>query len=115
MVVEKNRPPAYWPSDTGGVVFDDLVISYAPNLPPVLRNISFEVGPREKVGIVSPGSLGDDVMVLMTADGRSGEREVGRVRWLCRFSDSTSRLLVVSCTSFIFARLIYGTHSLLQD
>ena len=40
---------------------NDLVIKYAPTLPAVLHSVSFEVKPREKVGLLGrtgKGSLG---------------------------------------------------------
>ena len=51
-IVEKNRPPAYWPSSSGELVVEDLVVQYAPNLPAVLHNVSFVVRPSEKIGVV---------------------------------------------------------------
>lgn len=51
-VIENNRPPAYWPSDTGELVVEDLVVQYAPQLPAVLRNLTFTVKPSEKIGVV---------------------------------------------------------------
>ena len=51
-VIEKSRPPAYWPSDTGELVVENLVVQYAPQLPAALHNLSFTVKPSEKVGVV---------------------------------------------------------------
>ena len=45
-------PPAHWPSSVGGIAVQNLVIRYAPHLPPVLKNISFDIKPREKIGVV---------------------------------------------------------------
>ncbi|KAG8938397.1 hypothetical protein FRC00_000189, partial [Tulasnella sp. 408] len=52
-------PPAYWPTSNGGIEVEpahlgkqNLVIKYSPNLPAVLKGISFEVRPREKIGVV---------------------------------------------------------------
>ena len=52
-VIEKSRPPAYWPSDTGELVVENLVVQYAPQLPPALRDLTFTVKPSEKIGVVS--------------------------------------------------------------
>lgn len=52
-IIEKNRPPAYWPSSSGELVVEDLAVQYAPKLPAVLHNISFTVKPSEKIGVVS--------------------------------------------------------------
>ncbi|KAJ7104459.1 multidrug resistance-associated ABC transporter [Mycena belliarum] len=42
------RPPASWPS-TGAIRCENLVIRYAPELPPVLHNLTFEINPGEKL------------------------------------------------------------------
>jgi hypothetical protein len=51
-IIEDNRPPAYWPSSSGGLHVQDLQVQYAPDLPMVLKHISFDVQPSEKIGIV---------------------------------------------------------------
>ena len=40
-VIESSRPPAYWPSSESenSVVIEDLVVKYAPELPPVLTRL----------------------------------------------------------------------------
>ncbi|KAG6842469.1 hypothetical protein C0991_007599 [Blastosporella zonata] len=50
-IIEKTRPPAYWPSSSGDLRVDHLVVRYAPHLPPVLKNLSFTVKPSEKIGV----------------------------------------------------------------
>lgn len=52
-VIDKSRPPAYWPSSNGELVIENLVVRYAPDLPDILRGLSCVVKPSEKVGIVS--------------------------------------------------------------
>ena len=56
-VIDDKRPPAYWPSDDGPLVVEDLVVRYADNLPPVLNGVSFTAHPGEKVGVVSTHAL----------------------------------------------------------
>ena len=51
-IIPDHRPPAYWPSSSGGIVVEDLVVRYAPNLPEVLKGLSFSLSPAEKIGIV---------------------------------------------------------------
>lgn len=51
-IIEKSRPPAYWPSTSGELVVENLVVQYAPKLPAVLHNLSFVVRPSEKIGVV---------------------------------------------------------------
>ena len=52
LIVEGKRPPAYWPTSSGELRVENLVIRYAPDLPPVLKGISFRVKPGEKIGVV---------------------------------------------------------------
>lgn len=52
-IIENSRPPAYWPSSSGELVVDGLVVQYAPHLPPALKDTGFIVRPAEKVGVVS--------------------------------------------------------------
>lgn len=48
-------PPSDWPA-RGGIVFDNVSMTYRSDLPPVLTDLSFEAAPAEKIGIV--GALG---------------------------------------------------------
>ncbi|KAG8934657.1 hypothetical protein FRC02_009484 [Tulasnella sp. 418] len=57
-------PPAYWPSSSGGIAVEDLVIKYAPHLPQVLKGVSFEIKPREKVGVVGRTGSGKAIPAL---------------------------------------------------
>lgn len=66
------EPPAYWPSRDGSVVVSNLTCKYAPQLEPVLKDVSFTIGPKEKIGICG-----------RTGSGKSSEfsrRRVHRAR-----------------------------------
>lgn len=52
-IIQDSRPPAYWPSSSGQLVVNELVVQYAPHLAPALKSISFVVKPAEKIGVVS--------------------------------------------------------------
>ena len=56
-------PPPDWPSE-GAMVFDDVVASYRPDLPPVLRGLSFAVKARQKVGVVGRTGAGKSSLFL---------------------------------------------------
>ncbi|EGO00623.1 hypothetical protein SERLA73DRAFT_104969 [Serpula lacrymans var. lacrymans S7.3] len=77
-VIESNRPPAYWPSSSNTeslVSVEDLVIRYAPDLPPVLHGISFTLKARERVGILGRTGSGKSTLamsVLRFVDPYSG-------------------------------------------
>ncbi|KAK7051247.1 hypothetical protein VNI00_004747 [Paramarasmius palmivorus] len=70
------RPPGTWPGE-GRVVFNNVVLKYRPELPPVLRGISMDVKAGEKIGIV--GRTGAGKSSLMTAIYRLVELSEGSI------------------------------------
>ncbi|KAF3782031.1 ABC transporter C family member 2 [Nymphaea thermarum] len=75
-VVESNRPPPGWPA-LGTIKFEDVVLRYRPELPPVLHGLSFTVLQSEKVGIV--GRTGAGKSSMLNALFRIVELEQGRI------------------------------------
>jgi len=71
-----NDPPACWP-ENGEIKFMEVELSYREGLPLVLKGISFEVKPGEKVGIV--GRTGAGKSSLMQALFRVVELQSGRI------------------------------------
>jgi ABC-type multidrug transport system fused ATPase/permease subunit len=76
-VIEENRPPAAWPSNKGGIRFENVVLRYDPSLDPVLRGVSFEIFPGEKIGIV--GRTGAGKSSMATALLRFAELSEGKI------------------------------------
>lgn len=75
-VIESSRPPPGWPS-SGVIKFQDVVLRYRPELPPVLHGISFTIAGSEKVGIV--GRTGAGKSSMLNALFRIVELESGRI------------------------------------
>lgn len=59
-----KKPPASWPED-GGVVFDRLSLRYFPTTDAdrVLKELEFEIKPREKIGIVGRTGAGKSSLI----------------------------------------------------
>ncbi|KAJ3054695.1 hypothetical protein HK097_001102 [Rhizophlyctis rosea] len=60
---EYNKPPQDWPQQ-GQIAFDHYSTRYREGLDLVLRNISFSVKPREKIGIVGRTGAGKSSLTL---------------------------------------------------
>ncbi|KAI1500567.1 hypothetical protein F5X99DRAFT_234366 [Biscogniauxia marginata] len=73
---EKNRPPQNWPAH-GGVEFIGYTTRYRKELDPVLKDITFKIHPREKVGIVGRTGAGKSSLTL--AIFRALEAETGKI------------------------------------
>ncbi|KAJ2492865.1 Transporter of the ATP-binding cassette (ABC) [Coemansia sp. RSA 2050] len=63
VTIPDRVPPAAWPNE-GRISVEDLVLKYAENLPPVIKGISFEVKPCEKIGIVGRTGAGKSTLTL---------------------------------------------------
>ncbi|XP_073003248.1 ABC transporter C family member 2-like [Typha latifolia] len=75
-VMESNRPPPGWPSP-GSIKFENVVLRYRPELPPVLHGISFTIEGSEKIGIV--GRTGAGKSSMLNALFRIVELEQGKI------------------------------------
>lgn len=75
-IIECSRPPPGWPS-AGSIRFENVVLRYRPELPPVLHGISFTIPPSDKVGVV--GRTGAGKSSMFNALFRLVEPERGRI------------------------------------
>ncbi|EDN10434.1 hypothetical protein HCAG_06237 [Histoplasma mississippiense (nom. inval.)] len=55
--------PAAWPTE-GRLEVSDLVVAYAPDLPPVLKGLSFKVEKNQRVGVVGRTGAGKSSLTL---------------------------------------------------
>lgn len=98
--------PAAWPTK-GAIVVKDLQVSYAPDLPMVLKSLSFEVAPRQRVGIV--GRTGSGKSSLTLAIFRFLEAQAGSVTIdgidlsKIKLSDLRSRLAIIPQDPVLFS------------
>lgn len=57
-----KKPNAEWPPE-GKIEFKNVFLRYAPLEPPVLKNLSFVILPREKIGIVGRTGAGKSSLI----------------------------------------------------
>ena len=58
------RPPAWWPSFSGDLVFDNVTIKYAPHLDPALSKVSFTVKGGSKTAVIGRTGSGKSTLAL---------------------------------------------------
>lgn len=76
-IVDGKRPPASWPSSVGGISIDNLTIRYAPNLPAVIKSLSVEFAPRQRIGLI--GRTGSGKSTFATSLLRFVEPSEGKI------------------------------------
>ncbi|EWM27872.1 multidrug resistance-associated protein 1-like isoform 1 [Nannochloropsis gaditana] len=77
-LIEGKRPPPGWPQ-AGKVAIKNLCLSYRPGLPLVLRNLSLDINPGERIGIVGRTGAGKSSLLLALlrlVEAESGSIEV---------------------------------------
>lgn len=91
-------PPATWPT-SGAISIEDLSISYAPHLSPVIRNMSLKIRHGERIGVVGRTGAGKSTLALALfrfLEPRSGKIEIDGLDTSCiPLSDLRSRLAII--------------------
>ncbi|KAF5764679.1 putative ABC-type xenobiotic transporter [Helianthus annuus] len=75
-IIEDNRPPPGWPA-SGSIKFENVVLRYRLELPPVLHDLTFFIPSSDKIGIV--GRTGAGKSSIINALFRIVELESGRI------------------------------------
>ncbi|KAK0748030.1 P-loop containing nucleoside triphosphate hydrolase protein [Apiosordaria backusii] len=102
-------PPAAWP--TGGrIEVDDLVVGYAPDLPPVLKGLKFSVDRNERVGVVGRTGAGKSSLTLALfrfLEARSGSIYIDGIDISkIKLHDLRSRLAIIPQDPVLFSGTI---------
>ncbi|KAK0716025.1 ATP-dependent bile acid permease [Lasiosphaeris hirsuta] len=104
-----EKPPAAWPTQ-GRIEVNDLVVAYAPHLPPVLKSLSFQINPAERIGVVGRTGAGKSSLTLALfrfIEPRSGSiyidgLDISKVT----LSDLRSRLAIIPQDPVLFSGTI---------
>ncbi|KAJ5308949.1 hypothetical protein PENANT_c020G05925 [Penicillium antarcticum] len=98
--------PAAWPTE-GRLEVNDLVVGYAPDLPPVLNGLSFAVEKNQRVGVVGRTGAGKSSLTLALfrfLEARSGQiiidgLDVSKIK----LHDLRSRLAIIPQDPVLFS------------
>ncbi|ERT02813.1 hypothetical protein HMPREF1624_01115 [Sporothrix schenckii ATCC 58251] len=98
--------PAAWPTK-GHIEVENLTVSYGPSLPPVLKELNFEVQPGERIGVV--GRTGAGKSTLAAVFFRLLESQEGTIRIdnidisTLKLDQLRSRLAIIPQDPFLFS------------
>ena len=98
--------PAGWPTK-GHIEVENLTVSYGPALPPVLKELNFEVQPGERIGVV--GRTGAGKSTLAAVFFRLLEAQEGTIRIdnidisTLQLDQLRSRLSIIPQDPFLFS------------
>ncbi|KKK21636.1 hypothetical protein ARAM_005251 [Aspergillus rambellii] len=101
-----TSPPAAWPTE-GQLEVEDLVVSYAPELPPVLNGLSFTVTKHQRVGIVGRTGAGKSSLALALfrfLEARQGHIYIDGIDvFKIKLHDLRSRLAIIPQDPVLFS------------
>lgn len=104
-----QSPPAAWPTE-GRIEVNDLVVAYAPDLPPVLKGLTFSVNRNERVGVVGRTGAGKSSLTLALfrfLEARSGSIYIdGLDVSQIKLHDLRSRLAIIPQDPVLFSGTI---------
>ncbi|KAF7537646.1 hypothetical protein G7054_g3519 [Neopestalotiopsis clavispora] len=104
--LEGEKPPAAWPTE-GRVEVDNLVVSYAADLSPVLKGLTFSVNRNERIGVVGRTGAGKSSLTLALfrfLEARSGSIYVDGIDISkIRLHDLRSRLAIIPQDPVLFS------------
>ncbi|KAK0632070.1 hypothetical protein B0T14DRAFT_20538 [Immersiella caudata] len=104
--LDGKKPPAAWPTQ-GRIEVDELVVSYASDLPPVLKNLTFSVESNERVGVVGRTGAGKSSLTLALfrfLEARSGSIHIdGQDISKINLHDLRSRLAIIPQDPVLFS------------
>ncbi len=98
--------PAAWPAE-GNLEVNDLVVSYAPDLPPVLKGLTFRVAKNQRIGVVGRTGAGKSSLTLALfrfLEAKSGSIHIDGVDISkIKLYDLRSRLAIIPQDPVLFS------------
>jgi ABC-type multidrug transport system fused ATPase/permease subunit len=98
--------PAAWPTK-GELEVNDLVVAYAPDLPPVLKGLTFSVSQNQRVGVVGRTGAGKSSLTLALfrfLEARSGSIHIDDIDIsTIKLYDLRSRLAIIPQDPVLFS------------
>ncbi|KAL2439061.1 Pleiotropic ABC efflux transporter of multiple drugs YBT1 [Exophiala dermatitidis] len=98
--------PAAWPTE-GKLEVHDLVVAYAPDLPPVLKGVTFSVSSNQRVGVVGRTGAGKSSLTLALfrfLEAQSGKIVIDGIDIsTIKLSDLRSRLAIIPQDPVLFS------------
>ncbi|OQU94778.1 ABC transporter transmembrane domain-containing protein [Cladophialophora immunda] len=98
--------PAAWPTE-GNLEVNDLVVGYAPDLPPVLKGLTFSVTKNQRIGVVGRTGAGKSSLTLALfrfLEARSGTIYIDGVDISkIKLYDLRSRLAIIPQDPVLFS------------
>jgi ABC-type multidrug transport system fused ATPase/permease subunit len=99
-------PSAAWPTE-GRVEVNDLVVSYADDLPPVLKGLTFSINRNERIGVIGRTGAGKSSLTLALfrfVEARSGSILIDGVDISkIKLHDLRSRLAIIPQDPVLFS------------
>ncbi|KAH6853494.1 P-loop containing nucleoside triphosphate hydrolase protein [Chaetomium sp. MPI-CAGE-AT-0009] len=104
--LDGKSAPAAWPTE-GRIEVNDLVVAYAPDLPPVLKGLTFSINRNERIGVVGRTGAGKSSLTLALfrfLEARSGSVHIdGLDISKIKLHDLRSRLAIIPQDPVLFS------------
>ncbi|CAK7235753.1 hypothetical protein SBRCBS47491_009404 [Sporothrix bragantina] len=98
--------PAAWPTK-GHIEVENLTVSYGPSLPPVLKELNFEVQPGERIGVVGRTGAGKSTLAAVffrLLEAREGTIRIDNIDIsTLQLDQLRSRLAIIPQDPFLFS------------
>lgn len=98
--------PAAWPTN-GNIEFEKFTVSYAPDLPPVLKDLSLLINANERIGVVGRTGAGKSSLTLALfrfLEARSGSISIDGIDIAqIKLHDLRSRLAIIPQDPVLFS------------